>query len=97
MTDRSSAIPYRSSPVFDENTLPQALRRDHRTKEGVWGVIRVLSGQLKFVITETGEIRILDPERPGLVLPNQLHYVEVIGPVNMRVDFYSTCPTLAEQ
>lgn len=34
------------TPVFDENTLPAALRREHRTKPGVWGVIRVLDGRL---------------------------------------------------
>lgn len=95
MTAPSSPAPYRSSPVFDEGTLPQALRRAHRTKEGVWGVIRILSGQLKFVITETGETRMLDPNSSALVLPNQLHYVEVVGPVRMQVDFYDSCPRLS--
>jgi hypothetical protein len=37
------AEPYRRTPVFDENTLPAGLRRAHRTKPGVWGVIRVLA------------------------------------------------------
>lgn len=94
MTTPTSPAPYRSSPVFNEDTLPQALRRDHRTKEGVWGVIRILSGQLKYVITETGETRMLDPGSPGLVLPDQLHYVEVVGPVRMQVDFYNQEPEL---
>ncbi|HOY78702.1 MAG TPA: DUF1971 domain-containing protein [Hyphomonadaceae bacterium] len=92
MVETLSSLPYRSSPIFDEETLPQALRRDHRTKQGVWGVIRVLSGRLKFVITATGETHMLDPETPGLVLPDQLHYVEVVGPVQMQVDFYDSCP-----
>ena len=31
---------YKSTPVFDETTLPAGLRREHRTKAGVWGIIR---------------------------------------------------------
>ena len=27
--------PYRSTPIFDQDTLPAALRRRHDTKEGV--------------------------------------------------------------
>jgi len=97
MVETLSSLPYRSSPIFDEETLPQTLRRDHRTKQGVWGVIRVLSGQLKFVITATGEARMLDPETPGLVLPNELHYVEVVGRVRMQVDFYHSCPRVPQR
>ena len=38
--------PYKRTPVFDETTLPDGLRREHRTKAGVWGIIRVLEGRL---------------------------------------------------
>lgn len=43
----SAPEPYRSTPVFDENTLPGGLRKEHRTKAGVWGIIRVLEGRLR--------------------------------------------------
>jgi hypothetical protein len=33
-------VPFRRTAVFDENTLPAGLRSEHRTKPGVWGVIR---------------------------------------------------------
>lgn len=36
----SMPVPYKSTPVSDENTLPAWLRREHRTKAGVWGSIR---------------------------------------------------------
>lgn len=86
--------PYRSSPVFDELTLPAALRREHRTKLGVWGVIRVLEGRLKLTYTDTGEIRMLSPGAPGLILPAQLHWVEPQGPMRMQVDFYDVHPDM---
>lgn len=38
--------PYKRTPVFDQDSLPSALLRDHRTKPGVWGVIQVLDRSL---------------------------------------------------
>ena len=86
--------PYKSTPVFDEATLPDGLRREHSTKAGVWGVIRVLEGRLKLTWLDTGEARILAPSRPGLVAPQQPHLVEPIGPMKMRVDFYDREPPM---
>lgn len=87
--------PYRSSPVFDAATLPAALLREHRTKAGVWDVIRVLEGQLRFILADGGGETILTTNRPGLVLPEQTHRVEPLGKVRMRVDFYDQPPELA--
>ena len=92
MNDVPSPTPYRSSPVFDQLTLPAALRREHRTKQGVWGVIRVLEGELKLTYTESGEVKTLSPGAPGLILPDQPHLVEAQGPMRMQVDFYNECP-----
>jgi tellurite resistance-related uncharacterized protein len=39
--------PYNSTPVFDEKSLPDALRNEHRTKSGTWGLLRVLEGTVK--------------------------------------------------
>ena len=73
----TGSTPYKSTPVFDENTLPAGLRKEHRTKAGVWGVLTIL-----------------DVEHPGLVMPEQPHFVEPIGHMTMRVDFYDQAPTL---
>lgn len=87
--------PYRSTPEFDEQTLPSALRRAHSTKAGTWGVIRVLEGRLRYFVEDTGEASVLDPQHPGTVRPQQLHHVEPIGAMRMRVDFYDHEPVLA--
>ncbi len=86
--------PYRSTPVFDENTLPQALRDRHRTKPGVWGVIRVLEGELHLTYVEPHSEKLLTPGDPGLIAPQQTHFVTARGPMRMRVDFYNEPPTL---
>lgn len=84
--------PYRSTPVFDEATLPAGLRREHRTKSGVWGVIRVLEGRLRYQVLDPASEAILDPTRPGLVLPDQPHLVEPLGAMRMQVEFYDRHP-----
>lgn len=40
----SGSVPYRSTPVFNEVTLPAAMRHGHRTKACVWAVVRLLEG-----------------------------------------------------
>lgn len=87
--------PYRSTPVFDEATLPAALRRAHRTKAGVWGVIRVLQGELKLCFTEPPETKVLSPGSDGVLEPDQSHFVETEGPMRMQIDFYTQAPQLA--
>lgn len=86
--------PYRSTPEFDEASLPAGLRRAHSTKAGVWGVIRVIEGSLRYGLEDGSEPMLLTPERPGLVRPEELHHVEPIGPFRMKVDFYEAEPRL---
>ena len=88
----AAPAPYRSTPVFDQDTLPAALRREHRTKPGVWGVIRILEGRLRLDHGDGSPPRILSPDAPGLVLPDQPHQVEPLGTMRMQVDFYDTAP-----
>lgn len=89
----SAPQPYKSTPVFDENTLPGGLRKEHRTKPGVWGFIRVLKGRLRYKVLDPITETILDPDRPGLVLPDQPHSVEPLGAMQMQVDFYDRNPS----
>ena len=85
-------LPYKTTPVFDENTLPDGLRKDHSTKAGVWGIIRVLQGRLRYRIADPFSESILDPQRHGLVMPQQRHSVEPLGAMQMRVEFYDHDP-----
>ncbi|MGB3166668.1 MAG: DUF1971 domain-containing protein [Alteraurantiacibacter sp.] len=84
--------PYKSTPVFDENSLPAGLRKEHRTTAGVWGMIRVLDGRLRYRVLDPVSEAILDPDNPGLVRPDQPHLVEPIGTMRMQVEFYDEEP-----
>ena len=84
--------PYRTTPVFDQETLPQALMREHRTKAGVWGIIRMLEGALRLQYCDGSESRLLDPDTPGPIAPEQAHLVRPLGPFRMQVEFYDRDP-----
>ncbi len=82
--------PYRVTPVFDERTLPAGLRREHRTKSGVWGIIRVLEGQVRLVKSDC--VSVLTADKPGLVKPDEPHWVEPLGSIKMQVEFFDQAP-----
>ena len=83
--------PYRTTAVFDETTLPAALRREHRTKQGAWGMIRVLEGGLILHFPD-GRRELLNADSPGLIRPEEPHWVETVGPMRMQVEFYDREP-----
>lgn len=88
------AVPYRSTPVFTNDTLPEALRRAHSTKTGVWGLLKVLKGSIVYVIEETGERQLVQAPGTIMILPQLLHYVVPQGEMEMRVEFYHEPPEL---
>lgn len=90
----SAPAPYRRTAVFDEVSLPEGLRNEHRTKPGVWGVIRVLDGRLRYRGLAPAFEDILQPGRPGLIQPDQPHCVEPLGPVRLQIEFYDHPPEL---
>lgn len=83
---------YRSTPLFTEESVPAALLGDHSTKPGVWGRIRLLSGRLRYVVTDPsrqGVTRDLRPDSdPAIIEPEILHHVELLGPVQFQVEFW---------
>ena len=90
------AVPYRSTPVFTETTLPAALRGEHKTKAGVWGVIQVIEGERGFSLVNGDGETVLTPDNPGLIQPEQLHWVALMGPVRVQVRFYDEAPDLRD-
>ena len=85
-------IPYRSTPIFDTETLPNALRKAHCTKAGVWGRLDVIKGSVRYVVEETGEHVILSAGDFVIILPEQMHHVEPLGEMQMQVGFYDIDP-----
>lgn len=86
--------PYKSTPVFDEETLPQAIRNEHRTKAGAWGLLRVLEGRVDLVFVDPPSRIGVTPEKPARIPPEATHYVELFGPMRMQIEFYDGPPEI---
>ncbi len=82
-------VAYQRTREFDQATIPAALRADHSTKPGVWGVIHVLAGRLRYLVEPplAGE-RMLEVDVPGIVVPEVLHRVMPEGDVRCFVEFF---------
>ncbi len=89
-----SALPdgakrYSTSPIFNQETVPQALLKDHQTKAGVWGRLVVLDGSLDFVVP--GQHPLTHPiTAPGFAIiePEIAHHVSLKKPVRFQIEFY---------
>ena len=50
-------VAYKRMPVWNKDTMPEAVQRKHNTKVGTGGKITVVKGTLKFIeLTEEGEV-----------------------------------------
>ncbi len=82
-------VAYKRTPEFNEVSIPPGLKSNHSTKPGVWGVIYVLAGRLRYFLDGLdGRELTLDPENAGIVLPEILHHVAADGPVRFFIEFH---------
>ena len=84
-----NVIPYRTIGPFTQDTLPAGLLKEHNTKAGVWGQLEVESGSVRYLITEPGQeaTEVLSPNRGGVIVPQQKHHLELMGPVSLKITF----------
>ncbi|MCY3802045.1 MAG: DUF1971 domain-containing protein [Chloroflexi bacterium] len=74
--------------MFDEDTIPDALRRKHALAADRWGVLHVLEGSLRFVDLESCDERLVSAPDRLTINPEVPHRVEVDGSVRCRIDFF---------
>ena len=89
--------PYKRTATFTEDTVPAGLLAEHSTKDGVWGLIHIEKGALRYVVTDPRRAvtqMLLTPEaEPGIVEPTILHRVEPVGAVRFHVQFLRSADT----
>ncbi|CUH78461.1 tellurite resistance protein TehB [Tritonibacter multivorans] len=78
---------YSESPLFDQDTVPDALLRDHNTKAGVWGLIVVSEGALTY-LRDAHPAQIVTADAPAVIYPEEPHSVHPKGKVRFKVEFY---------
>jgi len=82
---------YKSTAIFTEESVPAALQRGHTTAGNVWARIRILEGSLIYRIIDPrvpADEVLLTPDQPGVVEPEIVHEVQVVGPVRFQLDFH---------
>src|SRR5690606_16480681 len=82
-------LPYHRSKEFTDQTLPAGLRKDHATKAGVWALIHVLEGKVRYCVPSWNHDEVLAPGKPGIVAPEVPHFVEPLGAMRMFVEFHA--------
>ncbi len=78
----AGAAVYRSIGPFDRAGLPKGLLREHRLKEGAWGRLRVLSGEIGFVWDDAGaaqDAATLAASASIVIPPGVPHHLEPLG------------------
>jgi ferredoxin len=79
----------RTTPEFDEHTVPVALLSAHRVADDVWGRLVVRVGSLRFVFEHAIDAgRTVHAGETQTIPPSVPHHVEVIGPVRFVVEFH---------
>lgn len=82
------AIRYKRTPTFTEATLPDALKRDHNTKSGVWAVIHVESGALRYRQDAPPVDVTLRPGETLACPPGVVHRVQPMPAVAFHIAFW---------
>lgn len=84
----ADARPLKSTPRYDESSLPGALLDRHQLKPGCWAVVHVHEGRVWFVDLEQDDERPLQSPASWTVPPGSAHKLRLEGPVVVHIDFY---------
>ncbi len=83
-------VHYKTSPEFTAATVPDALLAAHRTKPGVWGLLRVVQGRLRYCIdADPAHALVVEQGGTAVIAPGELHHVELVDAETVfRIEFH---------
>ncbi|KSV64642.1 hypothetical protein N183_34740 [Sinorhizobium sp. Sb3] len=82
--------PYRSTPVFDKETVPKPLLQSYRLRPQTWAKLTVLEG-LHYHLRSQPTIEV-DACSPVIIPPDVPHHLQIVGPVKLQLHFYDHQP-----
>jgi tellurite methyltransferase len=81
----------RSSPIWDEKTIPVGLLSSHRVGRRTWGEIQVHEGRMRFVMDSEPVLDVVvETDSTQAIPPGIGHHVEPLGPVRFSIAFFTT-------
>ncbi len=78
----------RTTPEWDQDSVPAGLLRHHRIAEGVWGRLIVREGSLDFTFEDEDVVVTLTAPARQVIPPDRAHHVTITGPVRFCVEFH---------
>lgn len=78
---------YRRTSIFTQETAPKGFFKNHTTRDNVWALLHIVEGQLEYTIG-TDEIHILKPGKNGVIEPQVVHHIKLLGQVAFFLEFY---------
>lgn len=83
-------IRYTTTPQFTRQTVPASLLSAHKLKEGVWGLLRVTSGRIRYCLDRSPSIsEVVATGKAAVIEPEVLHHVELLDcDSSFFVEFY---------
>lgn len=84
----------RSTPEFDQETVPAGLLRAHQVADGVWGLLVVEEGAVEFTFEqEAGDSRMVMAGETQAIPPQRPHHIAVQEGARFRVEFHREVTT----
>lgn len=81
--------PYKRTIDFTTHSIPDGLRQQHSTKRGVWGVIHLLEGRLRYIVEPPlARDELLEPGSQTVIVSEVVHRVSPEGEVRFFVEFH---------
>lgn len=85
----ASFVAYKRTPEFTAETTPEGLRKHHSTKPGVWALLHVVAGEVRYVVEPPlAREQIVTPVAPAVIVAEVLHHVEPAKSARFFVEFH---------
>jgi tellurite resistance-related uncharacterized protein len=81
-------VHLRTTPEFDERSVPSGLLAAHRIAAGVWGRLRVIAGSLDVVFEDDPTPRRVAAGESQVIPPREPHHVALVGEVRFVIEFH---------
>lgn len=81
---------YRQTSAFNVETVPKPLLSTHTVKSGVWVLLKVVRGQVRYCLDgATPESTLIEPGGTVVIEPEAPHHVELLNADStLLLEFY---------